>query len=263
MAKLAMRRWGDSGPRAVLVHGVTAWSNTWWRIGPALAERGWDVTAVDLRGHGDSPRAGTTLHLEELGADLVETVDSGVNLLVGHSLGALASLSALNQEPKLAARVVLEEPPGMTTVDRGLLAALIADDFKKAHADRDEFAANLSAQNPRWDDRDVVEAVEGLLHGDGEAIVRATQQRDLNWNLAELVAPLELPILVLLAVDGTQSFGTEEGGSALVGAERADFIEALEDNEHLIIDGGHCIHRSEPRLWLEAVTRSSPGVQGQ
>ena len=259
MANLATRRWGDSGPRAVLVHGVTAWSNTWWRIGPALAERGWDVTAVDLRGHGDSPRAGTTMHLNELGADLVETIGPGVDLLVGHSLGALAGLSALNQEPKLAARAVLEEPPGMTTVDRELLGALIADDFQRARADRDEFAAHLSSQNPRWDDRDVDEAVEGLLRGDGEAIVRATAQRDLNWDLAELVTPLRVPLLVLLAVDGTASFGAEEGGSALVGDDRASFIEALGENEHLVIDGGHCIHRSEPWLWLEAVARSSEG----
>ena len=141
----------------------------------------------------------------------------------------------------------------MTTVDRRLLAALIADDFKQAHAGRVEFAAHLRAQNPRWDNRDVDEAVEGLLHGDGEAIVRATEQRDLNWNLVELVAPLDLPLLVLLAVDGTASFGAEEGGSALVGAERAAFIEALGDNEYLVIDGGHCIHRSKPRLWLDAV----------
>ncbi|HZK52549.1 MAG TPA: alpha/beta fold hydrolase [Actinomycetota bacterium] len=253
MAKLATRRWGDSGPRAVLVHGMTAWSNTWWRIGPALAERGWDVTAVDLRGHGNSPRAGATMHLDELGADLVETIGSGVDLLVGHSLGALAGLSALNQESKLASRVVLEEPPGMSNVDRELLAALVADDFKRAHADRDEFAAHLSAQNPRWDERDVAARVEGLLHCDGEAIVRATEQRDLNWNLVELVAPLELPLLVLLAVDGTASFGAEEGGSGLVGEERATFIEALGENEHVVIDGGHCIHRSEPRLWLERV----------
>ena len=259
MAHLATRRWGGSGPLAVLVHGVTAWSNTWWRIGPALAERGWQVTAVDLRGHGDSPRAGETMHLDELGADLVETIESGVDLLVGHSLGALASLSALNQEPMLAARAVLEEPPGMTTVDRKLLAALIADDFQRARADRDEFAAHLGAQNPRWDERDIEEAVEGLLRGDGEAIVRATGQRDLSWDLVELAAPLELPLLVLLAVDGTSSFGAEEGGSALVGAERAAFIEALGENEHLVIDGGHCIHRSEPWLWLEAVTRSSEG----
>jgi len=254
MAKLATRRWGDSGPRAVLVHGVTAWSNTWWRLGPALADRGWDVTAVDLRGHGDSPRAGPTMHLDELGADLVETIGAGVDLIVGHSLGALTSLSALNLEPLFAGRAVLEEPPGMTTVDRELLAALIAADVEGAGSDRDGFTANLARSNPRWHERDVHEAVEGALRCDGEAIVRATATRDLSWDLAGLVAPLGLPLMALLALDGTESFGTEVESSALVGEERARFIEALGENEHHVIDGGHCIHRSEPDLWLERVT---------
>ena len=255
MAKLATRHWGESGPRAVLVHGVTAWSNTWWRIGPALAQRGWAVTAVDLRGHGHSPRAGTTVHLEELGADLLESTGTGVDLLVGHSLGAIACLSALNLDRSLAGCAVIEEPPGMTTVDRELLAGLMAANLEGVRADRAEFAANWASQNPRWHERDVEEAVEGLLLCDGEALVRATATQDLSWDLASLVTPLELPLLALLAVDGSESFGTEVDSSALVGKERADFIEALGDNEHHIIDGGHSIHRSEPEIWLEKVTK--------
>jgi pimeloyl-ACP methyl ester carboxylesterase len=255
MAKLATRHWGESGPRAVLAHGVTAWSNTWWRIGPALAQRGWAVTAVDLRGHGHSPRAGTTVHLEELGADLLETTGTGVELLVGHSLGAIACLSALNLDRSLAGCAVIEEPPGMTTVDRQLLAALMTANFEAVRADRAEFAANWARQNPRWHERDVQEAVEGLLLCDGEALVRATATQDLSWDLAGLVAPLELPLLALLALDGSESFGAELDSSALVGMERASFIEALGDNEHHIIDGGHSIHRSEPEIWLEKVTK--------
>ena len=255
MAKLATRHWGESGPRAVLVHGITAWSNTWWRIGPALAQRGWAVTAVDLRGHGHSPRAGTTVHLEELGADLLDTTGTGVELLVGHSLGALASLSALNLDRSLAGCAVIEEPPGMTTFDRELLVALMTANLEGARADRAEFAASLARQNPRWHERDVEEAVEGLLLCDGEAIARAMATRDLSWDLASLVAPLELPLLALLALDGSGSFGAEADSSALVGTERAGFIEALGDNDHHIIDGGHSIHRSEPEIWLEKVTK--------
>jgi pimeloyl-ACP methyl ester carboxylesterase len=255
MAELATRQWGDAGPRAVLVHGVTAWSNTWWRIGPALAERGWAVTAVDLRGHGHSPTAGTTMHLEELGADLLDTTRTGVDLLVGHSVGALACLSALNLDRSLAGRAVIEEPPGMTTVDRELLAALMTANLEGARADRAEFAANLARQNPRWHERDVQEAVEGLLLCDGEALVRATATQDLSWDLARLVAPLELPLLALLALDGSESFGAEVDSSALVGIERAGFIEALGDNDHHVIDGGHSIHRAEPEIWLEKVTK--------
>ena len=212
------------------------------------------MTAVDLRGHGHSPPAGATMHLEELGADLLETTETGVDLLVGHSLGALASLSALNQDRSFAGRAVIEEPPGMTTVDRELLAALMTATLEEARADRAEFAANWARQNPRWHERDVHEAVEGILLCDGEAIIRATATGDLSWDVAGLVAPLELPVLALLAVDGTESFGAEVDGSALVGEERAGFIEALGHNEHHVIDGGHTIHRSEPAIWLETVT---------
>ena len=53
MAELATHEWlsrdgGSDAPLAVLVHGVTGWWKTWWRVGPALADRGWRVVAVDL-----------------------------------------------------------------------------------------------------------------------------------------------------------------------------------------------------------------------
>ncbi|HET9292413.1 MAG TPA: alpha/beta fold hydrolase, partial [Actinomycetes bacterium] len=79
-------------PLAVLVHGVTSSSRTWWRVGPALAGRGFRVVAVDLRGHGASPRTVAGLALADLAADVAETVQGPVELLVGHSLGALVSL---------------------------------------------------------------------------------------------------------------------------------------------------------------------------
>ncbi|MGZ8563249.1 MAG: alpha/beta fold hydrolase, partial [Candidatus Limnocylindria bacterium] len=38
-------------PVAVRVHGVTGWPRTGWRVGPALAARGWRVIAGHQRGH--------------------------------------------------------------------------------------------------------------------------------------------------------------------------------------------------------------------
>lgn len=255
MTTLATRRWETLGPRAVLVHGVTAWSNTWWRIGPALAERGWNVVAVDLRGHGDSPHSTEGLTLDDLGRDLIETVGSEpIDLLIGHSLGALTILSALRALPELAHRVVLEEPPGIASVDRPLLAALIEDDLRRAHADRDTFIAGLLEQNPRWHTRDAIEATEGVLRCDGDAIVRAVAGLELDWDLVELAGALRVPSLVLLAPDVGVKLGGDAGGSALNGPDRAAFFAALRDARDVVIDGGHCIHRSEPELWLEEVT---------
>ena len=111
-----MRRWGGAGPQVVLVHGLVASSRTWWRVGAALAERGWSVLAVDLPGHGAAPPLDATLDLRGLAQALVHTLDAAgvaqpVPVLWGHSLGALAVMEAARRAPGLAERVVLEEPP--------------------------------------------------------------------------------------------------------------------------------------------------------
>lgn len=54
--QLHTREWGTGDRTALLVHGIMSDSRTWRRVGPALAERGYRVLAVDLRGHGRSPR---------------------------------------------------------------------------------------------------------------------------------------------------------------------------------------------------------------
>jgi pimeloyl-ACP methyl ester carboxylesterase len=46
--------WGDGDRTAVLIHGMMGDSRSWWEIGPALAERGYRVVAVDLPGYGRS-----------------------------------------------------------------------------------------------------------------------------------------------------------------------------------------------------------------
>lgn len=78
---------GD-GPRTIgLVHGLggnaAMWSGLAHRI---VGLGGRRVVAVDLRGHGLSPRA-DRYGVEDLAQDLVETLPTGMDVLVGHSLG--------------------------------------------------------------------------------------------------------------------------------------------------------------------------------
>ena len=80
--------WGNGPRTAVLVHGYTDDADTWWQIGPALAEHGFQVHAIDLIGHGLGPRP-HRYSLDAFLADLVSVVPQGVDLLLGHSLGAL------------------------------------------------------------------------------------------------------------------------------------------------------------------------------
>ena len=62
-------RWEpDGAPRGdvALLHGVMALADVWWRIGPALAARGWRATAVDLPGHAGDVRRDGPLDLDAL-----------------------------------------------------------------------------------------------------------------------------------------------------------------------------------------------------
>ena len=138
-------------PLAVLVHGVTSSSRTWWRVGPALAGRGFRVLAVDLRGHGASPRTVAGLSLSDLAADVAETVGGDpVELLVGHSLGALVALELVGRRPGSARRLVVEDPPGQGSLDWAALAAGVEADTRRAAADPEALRRDLEAANPAW-----------------------------------------------------------------------------------------------------------------
>lgn len=84
----------------VLVHGFAAGSGHWRHNAPALAEAGWRVYGLDLVGFGASEQPGhhrlrrldNRLWARQLQAFLTEVVQSEA-VLVGHSLGALVSLS--------------------------------------------------------------------------------------------------------------------------------------------------------------------------
>lgn len=77
---------GDGAKRAALIHGFTASSGIWFEFAPWLADRGYTVTLVDLRGHGQSPRA-DSYEYSEIAQDLVDTLPEGLDLVLGHSLG--------------------------------------------------------------------------------------------------------------------------------------------------------------------------------
>jgi pimeloyl-ACP methyl ester carboxylesterase len=77
-----------SGPRHVgLVHGLGGSAATWGPFVERLAATGrYTVTTIDLRGHGQSARAGS-YRVDDMAADLVESLPSGLHSVVGHSLG--------------------------------------------------------------------------------------------------------------------------------------------------------------------------------
>lgn len=149
--------WGEGDRIALLVHGIMADHRTWRRVGPALAERGYRVIAVDLRGHGASGRGagGRDAYTPQLFADdLVETLPHGAELAIGHSLGGLTlSLAVERLAPR---RAVYSDPAWhLAAADEGFGP----EQFAQAKAlTREE----IVAMNPRWEAVDVDIELETL-----------------------------------------------------------------------------------------------------
>ena len=244
MVRLATRTWGAGGPLALLVHGVTSSSRTWWRVGPVLAGRGWAVLAVDLRGHGASARPAAGLGLADLAADVAETVEGPVDLLVGHSLGALVALELVAARPGIARRLVVEDPPGPGSVDWAGMAAGIEADTRRAATDPEALRRDLEAANPAWPPGEAERRVADLADCDGQAVAAAFRG-GVAFDLAALLASARLPVLMLL--------GEETLGSNLTGLDRKAAVEALPRDTTRVLPAGHSLHREALDPWLAAL----------
>lgn len=99
-----------AGPlTAILLHGMMGSSESWCRVTPILVERGFRVLAVDLPGHGLSPRD-AELTIERAAAAVVSTVEAEIGvpptLAMGHSFGGLVLAAAAERLlPELAVYV--------------------------------------------------------------------------------------------------------------------------------------------------------------
>lgn len=109
--RLAADVWGDaSSPPLILLHGGGQTRHAWGRSGPRLAALGWQVVAPDLRGHGTSGwSADGDYDLDLFAGDVRAIVAElgGRPLLVGASLGGLASLIAAGEAPGAAVRALV------------------------------------------------------------------------------------------------------------------------------------------------------------
>jgi pimeloyl-ACP methyl ester carboxylesterase len=259
MARLATTRWEPdqappegSAPLAVLIHGVTSSADTWWRVGPALAERGWSVLAVDLRGHGRSPRGFEGIGLADLAADVAETVraEAGqppgappeggrdgeplVGLLVGHSLGALTAMTLLAAEPSFARLVVLEDPPCQEAVDWPAEADRVGRDAHLARTDPDALRAELRAPPDSLSERDAEHKINCLLALDVETL-QAVLRSGMVFDVAALARKVTVPALLFL--------GEPQRGSLLFGEPRAATATGLAQGWTEVVPAGHSIHR--------------------
>ena len=105
-----------SGNPLVLVHGMAASLRDWAAVLPALAQHGFATYAVDLIGHGDSPKPelDAAYHIEFMyqafHAWLAALTITEPVILVGHSMGGYLSLLHTIRHPETVRALILVDP---------------------------------------------------------------------------------------------------------------------------------------------------------
>jgi len=228
----------------IVLHG--AWHAAWvWNAWLALfAERGWDVYAPSLRGHGSSEgdlRSATLAdHVDDI-ENLLEAI-GGPAVLVGHSLGGLIIQHLMAREAPLEAVVLLASIPpryptrvlvrgairhpvlSMRAVASGDLAPLVGTDALVRES-------LFSADTPY----PIVRATRERLGGASTALFR-------DMTLHRAPRPTQQPPALVVAAEGDRAFPV---------AAQSRLARRL-DAELRTVTGGHDIPLEQG--WRETAT---------
>jgi pimeloyl-ACP methyl ester carboxylesterase len=150
---------GDrAAPPVVLFHGGGQTRFAWGSTATVLADRGWHAYRVDMRGHSESdwPDDGD-YRLEAFAEDvraIARTVTTGSHapVLVGASLGGLASLMAIGEspEPTTVARalVLVDVAPTIEPAGTARIGDFMTANMETGFGSLDEVADAVAAYNP-------------------------------------------------------------------------------------------------------------------
>lgn len=105
-----------TGRDIVLLHGTGARAEMWSRQIAALQQAGYRCIVPDLRGHGETVEPRTDANLDAHLQDVLETLeDISISYpvpFVGHSLGAIISMTLGERRPELVSAVFAVSMPG-------------------------------------------------------------------------------------------------------------------------------------------------------
>lgn len=234
-------------PPLVIAHGLFGSAKNWGAIAKRLSQ-GREVVAVDMRNHGDSPRA--PVHdYPAMAADLAEVLESlGEADLLGHSMGGKAAMTLALTRPELLRRLIVADiaPVAYGHSQIGYVEAMQALDLAPLRR-RSEADAGLKASVPEAGVRAFL--LQSLTVGPEGAAWKLNldvleDQMPAIMGFPDLPGPFEGPTLFLTG--GKSDYVTEAHWPR---------IEALfSDLERVAVpDAGHWLHAEAPEAFCAAV----------
>jgi len=233
------------GQPVILLHGGGQTRGSWRNAVAALARAGYRAIAVDQRGHGESAWSedGDYL-LDRFGDDLRRVIDSldAPPILVGASLGGLASLLAAGEAPQaeVAGIVLVDIVPWMEKKGGEQVVGFMRgtdSGFDTLDEAADAIAAYLP-HRPRPDrldglSRNLRQRADGRWYWHWDpAFVRPNAKWDMDDVNRRLSAAARAVSSPLMLVHGTASEIVSEAGAAR-------FREMLPDAQVVPIAGAH------------------------
>ena len=228
--------WGAGDRRFLIVHGLGSNAAGWWRVGPALAEVGFHVTGVDLRGHGGSHSPGDYT-IAGYAADLLAIADRW-DVVLGHSLGGAAVVAALGEQPDWANRVILEDPL-LAILDLDLALEYVTTDIGP-----DVTLDMVLESNPTWHTEDARLKLNAANQA-GREVIENSMRHNEGWNVVAAVAAIQVPTLLLGA-------DIEPLVPPALGESLAEMNPNVEF--HTIPGSSHSMHRDEFEAFMARVT---------
>jgi len=229
--------WGEptADRHALLVHGLGSSGALMWRLGEALAESGWHAVAVDLRGHGDAPRAldyTVAAYAADLG--IARPQRGGAwDAVVGHSLGGASSTVAAASDPDWTRRLILLDPAIFV---EGRDAKIVRKSQERAFAD--QRIEVVQQEHPHWHPQDWELKVDAVRRASAWA-VEQTSVQNTPWDVRADAARLAVPTHVIASDPEVYSIFT---GDTATGVLSANPLVTMS-----IVDGaGHSLHRDRP-----------------
>ena len=221
---LHTHRWGDGDTRVLLIHGICSSGATWWEIAAGIENA--TVTAPDLRGHGESPRAG-----DYTAAGYAEDLGTGWDLVAGHSLGGLIAVYAASHDSGFAKRLVLLDP--VLDLDGDF------DAVTKANVDEalsPPTAEQVAREHPHWHPEHARLKALAAQQADPDAVER-TMHDNAPWAHSPLADRLNVPTLIFAGPMCPPAVG-----------HRNPHVET-----RTVPGTGHSLHRDRPELVLESI----------
>lgn len=252
--RIAIERWGRSGPALLCLHGLGGSTRFFAALGPALAHR-CRVVAFDFPGSGCSA-VPARIAFDDLAAATVEVarqIDGPCHIL-GHSMGTIIGLEAIRQSPGLASGFLAVGGLLQARSDAcERIAARVAVIESRGLAGLGESvaAANVSART-RTERPDVLAQVSAIFEAQPQEGYLATARALIGWT-ARALPPLDG--VRCLAVAGAEDRYAPPDDVRALAAQLPGALDAV------IVPGcAHLPFLEDPRAFSQILDRFLPAV---